>query len=79
MVAPLALLGGLIGGLLGRFAREWFANKAVGIDFGSEFEGYDWVIGFASVGVLFRGGVGLRVGGDAQATADEARRQAEGC
>jgi hypothetical protein len=32
---------------------EWFANKAVGIDFGSEFEGYDWVIGIASVGVLF--------------------------
>jgi hypothetical protein len=29
-----------------------FATKAVGFDFGSEFEGYDWVIGFASVGVL---------------------------
>jgi hypothetical protein len=48
----MAPLGGLIGGLLGRVAWEWFATKQVGFDFGSEFEGYDWVIGFASVGVL---------------------------
>jgi hypothetical protein len=47
-----ALFGGLIGGLLGRLAWEWFANKAVGFEFGSEFEGFDWVAGFASVGVL---------------------------
>jgi hypothetical protein len=47
-----ALLGGLIGGLLGRSAWEWFATKAVGVDFGSEFEGYDWVAGSASVGLL---------------------------
>ena len=53
-----ALLGGLIGGLLGRLAWEWFANKAVGFDFGSEFEGYDWVAGFASVGLLIGGVLG---------------------
>jgi hypothetical protein len=47
-----ALFGGLIGGLLGRLAWEWFANKAVGFEFGSEFEGFDWLAGFASVGVL---------------------------
>ena len=47
-----ALFGGLIGGFLGRLAWELFANKAVGFDFGSEFEGFDWVAGFASVGVL---------------------------
>lgn len=47
-----APLGGLIGGLLGRLAWEWFATKAVGFDFGSEFEGYDWVAGSASVGLL---------------------------
>jgi len=48
----MAPVGGLIGGFLGRVAWEWFATKAVGFDFGSEFEGYDWVIGFACVGVL---------------------------
>jgi H+/Cl- antiporter ClcA len=48
----MAPLGGVIGGLLGRVAWEWFATKQVGFDFGSEFEGYDWVLGFASVGVL---------------------------
>jgi hypothetical protein len=47
-----AFLGGPMGGFLGRWAWEWFAPKSVGFDFGSEFEGYDWVIGFASVGVL---------------------------
>jgi len=33
-------------------AWEWFATKAVGVDFGSEFEGYDWVAGSAFVGLL---------------------------
>jgi hypothetical protein len=47
-----ALLGGLIGWFVGRLAWEWFATKNVGFDFGSEFEGYDWVAGYASVGVL---------------------------
>ena len=47
-----APVGGVIGGFLGRVAWEWFATKAIGFDFGSEFEGYDWVLGFASVGVL---------------------------
>jgi hypothetical protein len=47
-----AVLGGPMGGFLGRWAWEWFAPKSVGFDFGSEFEGYDWVIGFTSVGVL---------------------------
>lgn len=48
----MAPVGWLIGGFVGRVAWEWFATKAVGFDFGSEFEGYDWVIGFAFVGVL---------------------------
>jgi hypothetical protein len=47
-----ALLGGLIGWFVGRLAWEWFATKNLGFDFGSEFEGYDWVAGYASVGVL---------------------------
>ena len=46
-------LGGLLGGVVGRVAWGWFAEKVVGFDLGSEFEGYDWVVGFASVGVLF--------------------------
>jgi hypothetical protein len=41
-----------LGGLAGRLAWEWFADRAPGFEFGSEFEGYDWVIGFASVGSL---------------------------
>ena len=55
LVAP---LGGLSGGFLGRWAWEWFATKQIGFDFGSEFEGYDWVIGFASVGVLVGAALG---------------------
>ena len=47
-----ALLGALIGWLLGRVAWEWFANKPVGVGFGSEFEGYDWVAGTAALGLL---------------------------
>jgi hypothetical protein len=38
--------------VVGRFAWEWFADRPPGFDFGSEFEGYDWVIGFASVAAL---------------------------
>ena len=41
-----------LGGLVGRVAWEWFANPPSGFDFGSEFEGFDWVAGFASVGGL---------------------------
>jgi hypothetical protein len=55
LIAP---LGGLIGGLLGRLAWEWFAHKAAGVGFGSEFEGYDWIIGFVSVGVLVGAALG---------------------
>ena len=53
-VLPLLLgLAGLpLGGLVGRVAWEWFAVPPPGFDFGSEFEGYDWVMGFASVGCL---------------------------
>jgi hypothetical protein len=47
-----------LGGVVGRLAWEWFADRAPGFDFGSEFEGYDWVMGFASVGSL----VGVIVG-----------------
>lgn len=46
-------LGGvLLGGIVGRVAWEWFTDPQIGFEFGSEFEGYDWVIGFASVGGL---------------------------
>ena len=45
--------------------REWFATKQVGFEFGSEFEGYDWVAGFASVGVLVGAVLGLAVGREA--------------
>jgi hypothetical protein len=41
-----------LGGVVGRVAWEWFANPPTGFDFGSEFEGYDWVVGFASIGGL---------------------------
>jgi hypothetical protein len=41
-----------LGGVVGRVAWEWFANPPSGVDFGSEFEGFDWVVGFASVGGL---------------------------
>ena len=66
-----ALLGVPIGGLLGRLAWEWFATKAVGFDLGSEFEGYDWVAGSASVGLL----VGAMLG-SALAAKRRRRRQA---
>jgi hypothetical protein len=48
----LGVAGVSLGALVGRVAWEWFADPPLGFDFGSEFEGYDWVIGFASVGGL---------------------------
>jgi len=53
-VLPLlvGLAGMPLGGLVGRVAWEWFAVPPPGFDLGSEFEGYDWLIGFASVGGL---------------------------
>lgn len=53
-LVPIGLLfvGLLIGALIGRLAWEWFSTPIVGVEFGSEFEGYDWVMGFASVGAL---------------------------
>jgi hypothetical protein len=48
----LLLVGSLIGALAGRLAWEWFAHPNVGVEFGSEFEGYDWVLGSTSVGAL---------------------------
>jgi hypothetical protein len=48
----LGLAGFPLGSLVGRMAWEWFAVRPRGFDFGSEFEGYSWVIGFASVGCL---------------------------
>jgi hypothetical protein len=41
-----------VGAVAGRFAWEWFADRPPGFDFGYEFEGFDWVIGFASVAAL---------------------------
>ena len=42
-----------VGAVAGRFAWEWFADRPPGFGFGSEFEGFDWVIGFASMAALF--------------------------
>ena len=41
-----------LGAVVGRFTWEWFADRPPGMEFGSEFEGLDWVIGFASVAAL---------------------------
>jgi len=54
----LGLAGVPLGGIIGRVAWEWFADPPPGFDFGSEFEGYDWVIGFAFIGGL----IGVLVG-----------------
>ena len=53
-LAPIAaaFLGAIVGGVIGRIAWSLFAEPPIGFDFGSEFEGYDWVAGFASVGIL---------------------------
>jgi membrane protein DedA with SNARE-associated domain len=53
----LMLLGLVVGGVVGRVAYEEFADPPLGFEFGSEFEGYDWIAGFASVGTLL-GAVG---------------------
>jgi hypothetical protein len=57
MVLPLVL-----GGVVGRLSYGLFANPAEGLGFGSEFEGYDWVIGFASAGGFFGALVGTWTG-----------------
>jgi hypothetical protein len=59
-LAPIGLtvLGLILGGLVGRISYGLFANVPEGFDFGSEFEGLDWVIGFASVGALVGGVIG---------------------
>jgi hypothetical protein len=53
-LAPIGfmLLGLLLGGVTGRLVFEVLAGPPAGFEFGSEFEGYDWVAGFASVGTL---------------------------
>jgi hypothetical protein len=55
----LGLAALLVGGVMGRIAWEWFADRPPGFDFGSEFEGFDWVIGFAAVGSLVGAITGL--------------------
>jgi hypothetical protein len=60
----------LLGGLVGRVAWEWFADPSPGFEFGSEFEGYERVMGFASVGSL----VGTLVGVFLSARRHAARR-----
>ena len=59
-LAPIGvtILGMISGGLVGRLSWELFANPPEGFGFGSEFEGYDWVIGFGSVGALVGAVVG---------------------
>lgn len=53
-LAPIAaaFLGAFVGGVIGRTAWSVLAGPPTGFDLGSEFEGYDWVAGFASVGIL---------------------------
>jgi hypothetical protein len=48
-----------LGAVVGRFTWEWFADRPPGFDFGSEFEGYDWVVGFASAAALVGALLGL--------------------
>jgi hypothetical protein len=48
----LTILGLVMGGMVGRLSREVFANPPQGFGFGSEFEGFEWVIGFASAGAF---------------------------
>lgn len=48
----LGLVAVPLGAVVGRFAWEWFADPSPGTGFGSELEGYDWVIGFASAATL---------------------------
>jgi hypothetical protein len=48
-----------LGAVVGRFTWEWFADRPPGFDFGSEFEGYDWVVGFASAAALIGALLGL--------------------
>ena len=53
-VLPLlvGIVGVPLGGVVGRLAWEWLANRPPGLDFNDDFAGLDWVIGFASVGTL---------------------------
>jgi hypothetical protein len=59
----LPLLAGIVGlpvgGFAGRYAWEWFADRPPWLDFGSEFQGYDWVIGGSSLGALVGALAGL--------------------
>jgi hypothetical protein len=50
-----------LGAVVGRFTWEWFADRPPGFEFGSEFEGFDWVIGFASMAALFGALLGVWV------------------
>ena len=61
-VLPLVLgLAGLpVGGVIGRYAWEWSSHPRWQ-EFGSDFLGYDWVVGFAAVGSLVGALVGLGV------------------
>jgi hypothetical protein len=63
MPIGLLVVGMVIGASIGRLAWEWFANPNVGVEFGSEFEGYDWVMGFAAVGSLVGALLGTWIAG----------------
>jgi len=54
-----AILGTIVGGVVGRIAFELLADPA--IEFGSNLEGYDWILGFASDGLLIGGIIGALV------------------
>ena len=55
-----AILGTVVGGVVGRIAFAVVADAA--IEFGSNLEGYDWILGFASVGLLVGGIIGALAG-----------------
>jgi hypothetical protein len=51
-----AILGTVAGGVAGRVAFEALADPAT--EFGSNLEGFDWILGFTSIGLLVGGIIG---------------------
>jgi hypothetical protein len=62
-----------LGAVVGRFTWEWFADRSPGFDFGSEFDGFDWVIGLASMASL-RGSTHTSITAQAEGAFQRRRR-----
>ena len=56
-----AILGIVLGGVVGRVGFALLAEPRPGIDWGSNLEGFDWLTGFACVGLLVGGIIGSLV------------------